>query len=66
MLAQLLTEAEVWDGELLQAYYERRISRVRPVVEASVQIGQWQLDHVRDADVPGLMARTMTMLRELP
>lgn len=66
MLAQLLTEAEVWDGELLQAYYERRISRVRPVVEASVQIGQWQLDQVRDADVPGLMARTMTMLRELP
>ncbi|MFJ3438731.1 FAD-dependent oxidoreductase [Streptomyces cyaneofuscatus] len=66
VLAQLLTEAEVWDGELLQAYYERRISQVRPVVEASVQIGQWQLDHVRDADVPGLMARTMTMLRELP
>jgi hypothetical protein len=35
-------------------------------VEASVRIGQWQLDGVRDADVPGLMARTMTMLRERP
>jgi 2-polyprenyl-6-methoxyphenol hydroxylase-like FAD-dependent oxidoreductase len=55
-----------WDEELLQAYYERRVARVRPVVEASVLIGQWQLDGVRDADVPGLMARTMTMLRELP
>ncbi|MEV6250952.1 FAD-dependent oxidoreductase [Streptomyces sp. NPDC051742] len=66
VLAQLLTGTEVWDEELLRGYYERRIARVRPVVEASVQIGRWQLDHVRDADVPGLMARTMTMLRELP
>ncbi|MET9377357.1 FAD-dependent oxidoreductase [Streptomyces sp. NPDC002992] len=66
VLAQLLTDSDDWDEELLQTYYERRITRVRPVVEASVQIGRWQLDHVRDADVPGLMARTMTMLRELP
>lgn len=66
VLAQMLTGADTWDDTLLQAYYERRITRVRPVVEASVQIGQWQLDGVRDADVPGLMGRTMTMLRELP
>lgn len=66
MLAQMLTGTDEWDDALFQAYYERRIARVRPVVEASVQIGQWQLDGVRDADVPGLMARTMTMLRELP
>ncbi|MDT9684250.1 FAD-dependent oxidoreductase [Streptomyces sp. TRM76323] len=66
VLAQLLTGADHWDDALLRAYYERRIARVRPVVEASVQIGRWQLDGVRDADVPGLMARTMTMLRELP
>ncbi|MGV9884973.1 FAD-dependent oxidoreductase [Streptomyces sp. NPDC003006] len=66
VLAQLLTSAVTWDDALLHAYYERRIQRVRPVVEASVRIGQWQLDGVRDADVPGLMARTMTMLRELP
>ncbi|MER8037130.1 FAD-dependent oxidoreductase [Streptomyces hydrogenans] len=66
VLAQMLTATDVWDDELLQAYYERRIARVRPVVEGSVQIGRWQLDGVRDADVPGLMARTMTMLRELP
>ncbi|WEH42956.1 FAD-dependent oxidoreductase [Streptomyces sp. AM 2-1-1] len=66
VLARMLTGAESWDDALFQAYYERRIARVRPVVEASVQIGQWQLDGVRDADVPGLMGRTMTMLRELP
>ncbi|MFJ8148196.1 FAD-dependent oxidoreductase [Streptomyces sp. NPDC096048] len=66
VLAQMLTGSDAWDDVLFQAYYERRIARVRPVVEASVQIGQWQLDGVRDADVPGLMGRTMTMLRELP
>ncbi|WP_411092074.1 FAD-dependent oxidoreductase [Streptomyces sp. 049-1] len=66
VLSQMLTGSFEWDDVLLQAYYERRIARVRPVVEASVQIGQWQLDGVRDADVPGLMGRTMTMLRELP
>ncbi|MFH9298961.1 FAD-dependent oxidoreductase [Streptomyces sp. NPDC017520] len=66
VLAELLTGAESWDDALFQAYYERRIARVRPVVEASVQIGRWQLDGVRDADVPGLMGRTMNLLRELP
>ncbi|MEU7472701.1 FAD-dependent oxidoreductase [Streptomyces sp. NPDC044984] len=66
VLARMLTESGTWDDALFQAYHERRIARVRPVVEASVQIGRWQLDGVRDADVPGLMARTMTMLRELP
>ncbi|GGQ97312.1 FAD-dependent oxidoreductase [Streptomyces flaveolus] len=66
VLAQMLTATETWDDALFQAYYERRVTRVRPVVEASVQIGRWQLDGVRDADVPGLMGRTMTMLRELP
>jgi hypothetical protein len=62
----MLTTSATWDDALFQAYYERRIRRVRPVVEASVQIGRWQLDGVRDADVPGLMGRTMAMLRELP
>ncbi|OMI85923.1 FAD-dependent oxidoreductase [Streptomyces sp. BBFR25] len=66
VLSQMLTGSDAWDDALLQAYYERRIARVRPVVEASVQVGQWQLDGVRDADVPGLMGRTMTLLRELP
>ncbi|MDG5806204.1 FAD-dependent oxidoreductase [Streptomyces ossamyceticus] len=66
VLAELLTGGRDWDDALLQEFYERRIRRVRPVVEASVQVGQWQLDGVRDADVPGLIARTLTPLRELP
>ncbi|MFE1296529.1 FAD-dependent oxidoreductase [Streptomyces sp. NPDC058731] len=66
VLTRLLAASDAWDDALFQAYYERRVARVRPVVEASVQIGQWQLDGVRDADLPGLMGRIMTMLRELP
>ncbi|MCX4767786.1 FAD-dependent oxidoreductase [Streptomyces sp. NBC_01275] len=66
VLTELLTSGRPWDDDLFQAYYERRIPRVRTVVEASVQLCQWQLDGVRDADVPGLIGRTMTVLRELP
>lgn len=66
VLAELLTSGRDWDDDLFRAYYERRIARVRTVVEASVQIGQWQLDGVRDADVPGLIGRTMNFLKELP
>ncbi|MFM9441070.1 FAD-dependent oxidoreductase [Streptomyces acidiscabies] len=66
VLTQMLAATDTWDDALLQAYYERRIHRVRTVVEASVQMGQWQIDGVRDADVPGLMGRTITMLRERP
>ncbi|MER7673211.1 FAD-dependent oxidoreductase [Kitasatospora sp. NPDC096128] len=66
VLAELLAGADTWDDALLTAYRDRRMPRVRMVVDASVQIGQWQLDGVRDADVPALMARTMTVLKELP
>jgi hypothetical protein len=31
-----------------------------------VQLGQWQLDGVRDADVPGLIVRTLGPLKERP
>ncbi|MFJ8048367.1 FAD-dependent oxidoreductase [Streptomyces luteogriseus] len=66
VLAELLTGGREWDDELFQRYYERRVPRVRAVVEASVQIGRWQLDDVRDADLPGLIIRTMNLVKELP
>lgn len=66
VLAELLAGHDHWDDELLTAYYERRIPRVRMVVDGAVQICRWQLDGVRDADVPGLIGRTMTALTELP
>lgn len=66
VLAELLASQDIWDDELLTAYYRRRIDRVRMVVDASVQICQWQMDRVRDADLPGLVAPIMAALTELP
>ncbi|ARZ66018.1 2-polyprenyl-6-methoxyphenol hydroxylase [Streptomyces albireticuli] len=66
VLAELLGTHDAWDDDLLTAYRDRRMPRVRMVVDASVRIGQWQLDGARDADVSGLMGRTMTALTELP
>ncbi|MFG2129742.1 FAD-dependent oxidoreductase [Streptomyces sp. NPDC048751] len=66
VLAELLTGRDNWDEQLLTDYHARRIPRVRLVVDASVQLARWLLDGVRDADVPGLMSRTMTALKELP
>ncbi|MEU9193154.1 FAD-dependent oxidoreductase [Streptomyces hundungensis] len=66
VLAELLGSQVTWDDGLLTTYRDRRMPRVRMVVDASVQIGQWQLDGVRDADIPGLMGRTLDALKELP
>ena len=66
VLAELLTTREDWDDQLFTDYRARRLPRVRMVVDASVQLGQWTLDGVRDADIPGLMGRIMNALKELP
>ncbi|MEV6544143.1 FAD-dependent oxidoreductase [Streptomyces sp. NPDC051665] len=70
VLAELLTGLDGWDARsldrLLTDYHARRLPRVRMVVDASVQLGQWLLDGVRDADVPGLMGRTLSALKERP
>ena len=66
VLADLLITGDAPLPRLLTAYGERRLPRVRMVVEGSVQLGRWLLDGERDADVPGLMARTMTVLSERP
>jgi len=42
------------DDALWTAFLDRRYDRVRTVVDASVQLGQWMLDHVR-GDAPGLI-----------
>lgn len=66
VLAELLSTHKTWDDELLTRYWQRRLPRVRMVVDASVQLGQWLMDRVRDADVPGLIGGTMAVLRERP
>ncbi|GAB2824303.1 FAD-dependent oxidoreductase [Actinocorallia aurea] len=52
-------------GKPLDGYTERRLPRVRAVVEASVQICAWQLAG-EQGDVPGTMGRTSALLTELP
>ena len=66
VLCELLTTRDDWDDQLFTDYQDRRLPRVRMVVDASVQLGQWTLDGVRDADMPGLIGRTMSALKELP
>jgi 2-polyprenyl-6-methoxyphenol hydroxylase-like FAD-dependent oxidoreductase len=66
VLAEVLTTHETWHDALLTGYCARRFPRAEMVVNASVQLGQWLLDGVRDADVPGLIGRTMTVLKERP
>jgi 2-polyprenyl-6-methoxyphenol hydroxylase-like FAD-dependent oxidoreductase len=66
VLAELLTTRDDWDDRLFTDYHARRLARVRMAVDASCQLGQWHLDGVRDADVPGLTHRVLNALKELP
>ena len=61
VLAELLLERDAVDDDLWTAFTARRLQRVRTVVDASVQIGRWQLAHAQ-GDVPGLMASVSAML----
>lgn len=55
VLGELLVERDELDQELWDAFHARRVPRATAVVEASVQLGQWQLDGNRDADAGGLI-----------
>ncbi|KJL42910.1 FAD-dependent monooxygenase [Microbacterium trichothecenolyticum] len=55
VLTELLAGRDAVDASLWDEFHARRLPRATAVVEASVQLGQWQLDGVRDADVAGLM-----------
>ncbi|MGW2143551.1 FAD-dependent monooxygenase [Nonomuraea bangladeshensis] len=66
VLAELLLAADRLDQELFETFMDRRHDRVKAVVEASVQLAHWQLDGVRDADVPGLMGTIAAMVSERP
>jgi 2-polyprenyl-6-methoxyphenol hydroxylase-like FAD-dependent oxidoreductase len=64
VLSQLLLSREAVDQSLWDEFHARRLPRATEVVEASVQLGQWQIDHVQDADVPGLMRRVAMLVSE--
>ncbi|GAA1964629.1 FAD-dependent oxidoreductase [Nocardioides panacihumi] len=60
----LLAHDEVSEG-LWSEFTDRRQTRASEVVAASVQLGQWLLDH-EQGDVPALMARIAHLLSERP
>ncbi|WP_396646233.1 FAD-dependent monooxygenase [Microbacterium sp.] len=57
VLTELLVGRDAVDDTLWDEFHDRRIARASAIVDASVQLGQWQLDGVRDADMGGLMFR---------
>jgi len=59
----LLSRDAVDDDELWSAFAARRFKRARTVVEASCQLGQWQLDH-QQGDVPGLIAAIAALVSQ--
>jgi len=63
VLAELLLGADALDEQVWRAFIDRRYERVRTVVEASLQLSQWLLDHER-GDVPGLIARIANLVKE--
>src|SRR4051795_916819 len=64
VLAELLTDRDVVDQDLWNAFHTRRYERAKTVVDASNQLARWQLEHVR-GDVPGLM-RSVAALTSRP
>ncbi|UIN30985.1 FAD-dependent monooxygenase [Microbacterium binotii] len=55
VLSELLVGRDEVDQQLWDAFHARRVERAKAIVDASVQLGQWQLDGVRDADMNGLI-----------
>lgn len=64
VLAELLLASDTVDQKLWDSFHERRIPRATEVVNASVQLGAWQLEGRRDADIPGLMGRIAALVSE--
>jgi 2-polyprenyl-6-methoxyphenol hydroxylase-like FAD-dependent oxidoreductase len=57
VLTELLVARDAVDDALWAEFHSRRLPRAAAIVDASVQLGQWQIDGVRDADTGGLMFR---------
>jgi 2-polyprenyl-6-methoxyphenol hydroxylase-like FAD-dependent oxidoreductase len=63
VLAELLLDADAVTEGLWSAFTARRFDRVRTVVEASNQLGQWLLDR-EQGDVPGLIGRVAALVSQ--
>jgi 2-polyprenyl-6-methoxyphenol hydroxylase-like FAD-dependent oxidoreductase len=63
VLAELLLAAAAPTDAMWQAFTDRRYARAAAIVDASLQLSRWLLDHER-GDVPGLMARVAHLVSE--
>jgi 2-polyprenyl-6-methoxyphenol hydroxylase-like FAD-dependent oxidoreductase len=61
VLTELLLSSAELDEGLWAAFTARRFGRAKAVVEASCQLGQWQLDH-EQGDVMGLIATISALI----
>lgn len=55
VLTELLVARPAIDQGMWDEFHARRLPRAQAVVDASVQLGQWQIDGDRDADASGLI-----------
>jgi 2-polyprenyl-6-methoxyphenol hydroxylase-like FAD-dependent oxidoreductase len=56
VLCDILARASAVDDAVWEEFTRRRLERARTIVDASVQLGRWQLDH-EQGDVPALIGR---------
>ncbi len=56
VLCDILSRATDVDDAVWEEFTARRLERARTIVDASVQLGQWQLNH-EEGDVPGMIGR---------
>ncbi|MEV6638111.1 FAD-dependent monooxygenase [Actinoplanes sp. NPDC051470] len=63
VLTELLLAADTLTDEVWQTFTDRRYERAKTVVEGSLQLAHWLLDHER-GDVPGLMGRMSHLLAD--
>jgi len=62
VLSELLLAASEVDDTLWDAFMNRRYDRAKTVVDASVQLGDWLLEHNPAPDVPGLMGSVISVV----
>jgi len=63
VLTELLLSGDSPGDALWSAFTARRFVRAKTVVEASCQLGQWQLDH-EQGDIPGLIAQISALVTQ--
>jgi 2-polyprenyl-6-methoxyphenol hydroxylase-like FAD-dependent oxidoreductase len=64
VLAELLLSRDRLDQDLFDEFLQRRLPRAKAVVDGSMQLTTWLLEHKTDADVPGLMGRINAMISQ--